>query len=305
MGFSPSSVPRRKRSHLMKGIILAGGSATRLRPASLAVSKQLMPVYDKPLIYYPLTTLMLSGIREILLISTPHDLPIYKKLFEPSLEWGITLHFAEQPNPGGLAEALLIGESFIDNEPVALILGDNLFHGSGLGRQLQDSFQNPGALIAAYHVSDPRAFGVVEFDGNGLALSLEEKPENPKSSWAVPGIYFYDETVVARTKNLSRSPRGELEITDLNRSYMNDQLLRVKTFPRGTTWLDMGTPESLLEAAQYIRTIQARQGLLVGSPEEAAWRAGWIGDQKLEALASSMKATDYGIALGKLSSEGN
>jgi glucose-1-phosphate thymidylyltransferase len=289
----------------MKGIILAGGSATRLRPASLAVSKQLMPVYDKPLIYYPLTTLMLSGIREILLISTPHDLPIYKKLFEASSDWGIRLHFAEQPNPGGLAEALLIGESFIDNEPVALILGDNLFHGAGLGRQLQDSFQNPGALIAAYQVSDPRAFGVVEFDANGLALSLEEKPEHPKSSWAVPGIYFYDETAVNRTKNLSRSPRGELEITDLNRSYMDDQLLRVKTFPRGTTWLDMGTPESLLEAAQYIRAIQARQGLLVGSPEEAAWRSGWIDDQELLAFALSMRTTDYGIALAKLSSEGN
>jgi glucose-1-phosphate thymidylyltransferase len=262
-----------------------------------------MPVYDKPLIYYPLTTLMLSGIRDILLISTPHDLPIYQRLFESSSAWGINLTFAEQKSPGGLAEALLIGESFIDGEPVALILGDNLFHGAGLGRQLQEAFQSPGALIAAYHVSDPRAFGVVEFDANGLALSLEEKPENPKSSWAVPGIYFYDETAVPRTKSLTRSPRGELEITDLNKSYMADQLLQVKTFARGTTWLDMGNPESLLEAAQYIRTIQARQGLLVGSPEEAAWRAGWISDEALINLGEQMKPTEYGQALSQIPKE--
>jgi glucose-1-phosphate thymidylyltransferase len=188
----------------MKGIILAGGSATRLRPASLGVSKQLMPVYDKPLIYYPLTTLMLSGIREILLISTPHDLPQFKRLFSNSDQWGINISFAEQATPGGLAEALLIGENFINGREVALILGDNLFHGTGLGRQLRDSFVNRGALIAAYHVSDPRAFGVVQFDTAGIAMSLEEKPANPKSSWAVPGIYFYDETAVARTKSLAR-----------------------------------------------------------------------------------------------------
>lgn len=287
----------------MKGIILAGGSATRLRPASLAVSKQLMPVYDKPLIYYPLTTLMLSGIREILLISTPNDLPHFRRLFSNSDSWGIKITFAEQPNPGGLAEAILIGEKFIDGGEVALLLGDNLFHGTGLGRQLQDSFVNPGALVAAYHVSDPRAFGVVEFDHDGIALSLEEKPENPKSSWAVPGIYFYDKTAVERTKKLSRSARGELEITDLNRSYMSDGLLRVKKFPRGTTWLDMGNPESLLEASQYIRTIQARQGLLVGSPEEAAWRAGWISEQEFSTLASENSKTEYGQTLSKLLEE--
>jgi glucose-1-phosphate thymidylyltransferase len=287
----------------MKGIILAGGSATRLRPASLGVSKQLMPVYDKPLIYYPLTTLMLSGIREILLISTPHDLPQFKRLFSNADSWGIEISFAEQPNPGGLAEALLIGENFINGGEVALILGDNLFHGTGLGRQLQDSFVNPGALIAAYHVSDPRAFGVVEFNANGLAKSLEEKPENPKSSWAVPGIYFYDETAVTRTKLLTRSSRGELEITDLNRSYMIDGLLRVKTFARGTTWLDMGTPSTLLEAAEYIRVIQERQGLLIGSPEEAAWRAGWIDDSKLVELSAKFKNTTYGEILGKLVGE--
>ena len=288
----------------MKGIILAGGSATRLRPASLAVSKQLMPVYDKPLIYYPLTTLMLSGIREILLISTPFDLPLFKKLFTNSMRWGIQISFAEQPTPGGLAEALLIGEKFIDGEPVALILGDNLFHGTGLGGQLQDSFVDPGALIAAYHVSDPRAFGVVEFDSKGIALTIEEKPDIPKSSWAVPGIYFYDSSAVDRTKGLSRSARGELEITDLNKSYMSEGRLRVKQFPRGTTWLDMGTPYSLLEAAEYIRAIQARQGLLVGSPEEAAWRNGWISDQELSTLAQDLDKTEYGISLVKILQEG-
>jgi glucose-1-phosphate thymidylyltransferase len=288
----------------MKGIILAGGSATRLRPASLAISKQLMPVYDKPLIYYPLTTLMLSGIRDILLISTPHDLPLFKKLFEQSASWGINLNFAVQNYPGGLAEALLIGESFIDTDEVALILGDNLFHGTGLGRQLQDSFVSPGALIAAYHVSDPRAFGVVEFDLNGIAQTLEEKPENPRSSWAVPGIYFYDETAVQRAKELKLSPRGELEITDLNLSYLAEGQLRVKTFARGTTWLDMGTPNTLLEAAEYIRIVQDRQGLLIGSPEEAAWRAGWISDEQLDQLSSKLKATQYGQLLLKLPTEG-
>jgi glucose-1-phosphate thymidylyltransferase len=259
-----------------------------------------MPVYDKPLVYYPLTTLMLSGIREILLISTPSDLPQFKRLFSNSNEWGIQIQFAEQPTPGGIAEALLIGEAFINNEPVALILGDNLFHGIGLGRQLQESINAPGALIAAYHVSDPRAFGVVEFDENGLAFSLEEKPQVPKSSWVVPGIYFYDKTAVERTKKLSRSARGELEITALNKSYMADLLLRVKTFKRGTTWLDMGTPNSLLEAAQFIQVIQDRQGLLVGSPEEAAWRAGWITNEKLSQLAKEYGATNYGQFLARL-----
>ena len=263
-----------------------------------------MPVYDKPLVYYPLTTLMLSGIKEILLISTPHDLPLFKKLFSNSKKWGIDLQFAEQPNPGGLAEALLIGEDFIDGESVALILGDNLFHGTGLGGQLQDSFVQPGALIAAYHVSDPRAFGVVEFDKDGIALSIEEKPEHPKSAWAVPGIYFYDSSAVERTKKLTRSTRGELEITDLNKSYMQEGILRVKQFPRGTTWLDMGTPHSLLEAAEYIRAIQARQGLLIGSPEEAAWRAGWISDQDLSQLSQENEKTEYGKSLAKLLEEG-
>jgi glucose-1-phosphate thymidylyltransferase len=287
----------------VKGIILAGGSATRLLPASMGVSKQLMPVYDKPLVYYPLTTLMLSGIREILLISTPHDLPLFKKLFAKSQLWGIEIVFAEQPNPGGLAEALLIGETFINGGEVALILGDNLFYGTGLGRQLQDSFVTPGALIAAYHVLDPRAFGVVEFDADGYAKSLEEKPSKPKSSWAVPGIYFYDETAVERTKTLQRSARGELEITDLNQSYLADGQLRVKTFARGTAWLDMGTPSSLLEAAEFIRAVQDRQGLLIGSPEEVAWRSGWINDSQLIDLANQFTKTQYGQLLSKLLSE--
>ena len=288
----------------MKGIILAGGSATRLRPASLAVSKQLMPVYDKPLIYYPLTTLMLSGIRDILVISTPHDLPLFKKLFSNSDRWGINLQFAEQGDPGGIAEALLIGEQFISGDPVALILGDNLFHGIGLGRQLQENFVSPGALISAYHVADPRAFGVVEFDENGIAISIEEKPKLPKSRWVVPGIYFYDSSAVDRTKELHRSPRGELEITDLNKSYMSEGVLRVRKFPRGTTWLDMGTPHSLHEAAGYIKTIQDRQGLLIGSPEEVAWRAGWISDLVLSELANENIKTDYGYSLIKILEEG-
>lgn len=288
----------------MKGIILAGGSATRLRPASLGVNKQLMPVYDKPLIYYPLTTLMLSGIREILLISSPEDLPSYKRLFSKSKQWGIDINYAEQAAPGGIAESILIGEKFIANEPVALILGDNLFHGIGLGRQFVEAFKEPGALITAYHVADPHAFGVVDFDRNGYAISLEEKPSTPKTSWAVPGIYFYDSTAVERTKRLNRSARGELEITDLNQSYLVEKQLRVKILSRGTTWLDMGTPGSLLSAAAYVQIIQERQGLLVGSPEEASWRSNWINDDELTNLASEFSNTNYGELLRNLPLEG-
>lgn len=288
----------------MKGIILAGGSATRLRPASLGVNKQLMPVYDKPLIYYPLTTLMLSGIREILLISSPEDLPSYKRLFSKSKQWGIDIHYAEQSAPGGIAESILIGEKFIANESVALILGDNLFHGIGLGRQFVEAFNVPGALIAAYHVADPRAFGVVDFGRDGYATSVEEKPSTPKTSWAVPGIYFYDSTAVERTKRLNRSARGELEITDLNQSYLVDKQLKVKILSRGTTWLDMGTPSSLLSAAAYVQIIQERQGLLVGSPEEASWRSNWINDEELMNLASEFSNTNYGELLRNLPLEG-
>ena len=288
----------------MKGIILAGGSATRLRPASLAVSKQLMPVYDKPLIYYPLTTLILSGIQQILLISTPQDLPQYKRLFKDSHLWGIEINYAEQPNPGGLAEAFLIGEEFIKNEPVCLILGDNLFHGIGLGRQLRDAYDGIGGLITAYQVSDPRAFGVVNIDKHGNALHLEEKPSAPISNWAIPGIYFYDQTVSARVRRQKKSARGELEITDLNKSYLNEKKLKVTKFARGTTWLDMGTPEGLLEASQYVRVIQERQGLLIGSPEESAWRMGLINDQQLCDIISNFTNTKYGQYLEKIL-EGN
>lgn len=256
-----------------------------------------MPVYDKPLIYYPLTTLMLSGIREILIISSPEEIGNYKRLFQRSSSWGLTLKFAVQPNPGGLAEALLIGEDFLEGSTCTLILGDNLFHGSGLGRSLQDDFDGIGAQIAAYRVADPRAFGVVEFDRDGLVISLEEKPELPRSHWAVPGIYKYDTTASERAKSISRSNRGELEITDLNRSYLLDGKLKVKVFPRGTTWLDMGTPNSLLEASEYIRVIQERQGTLVGSPEEAAWSMGWINDDDLIKVAQENGATEYAKAL--------
>jgi glucose-1-phosphate thymidylyltransferase len=284
----------------MKGIILAGGTGSRLWPATEVVSKQLLPVYDKPLVYYPLTTLMLAGIRELLLISTPRDLPSFKRLLKNASSWGIDVSFAEQAKPGGLAEALLIGETFIGGDEVALILGDNLFHGSGLGRQLRDAFISPGALIAAYHVSDPTSFGVVEFDRTGVVTSLEEKPKNPRSSWAVPGIYFYDNTAVERAKTLRPSLRNELEITDLNKTYMSDGTLRVQEFSRGTTWLDMGTPNSLLEASEYVKTIQHRQGLVIGSPEEAAWRAGWISDDELITLMQPFLNTDYGKLLSNL-----
>lgn len=288
----------------MRGIILAGGSATRLRPASLAVSKQLMPVYDKPLIYYPLTTLMLSGIREILLISTPKEIDRYKDLFYQSNRWGINIEFKVQPNPGGLAEAFVIGESFVRGHKSTLILGDNLFHGTGLGREQMSSFDGSGAQIAAYQVANPTAFGVVEFDNNGIATSLEEKPSNPKSKWAVPGLYQYDETVCERTKSLKLSPRGELEITDLNITYMKEKKLKVRVFPRGTTWLDMGTPNTLLEASEYIRVIQERQGTLVGSPEEAAWSLGWIDDEQLLELALETNGTEYSKSLSELVTKG-
>lgn len=288
----------------MRGIILAGGSATRLRPASYGVSKQLMPVYDKPLIYYPLTTLMLSGVQEILVITSPEEISNFQRLFSRHKYWGMHLEFVVQPNPGGLAEALIIGENFLSGGSSTLILGDNLFHGTGLGRSLKEGFSGTGAQIAAYRVADPRAFGVVEFDSQGTAISLEEKPVKPKSHWAVPGIYQYDSTASARARSLTRSERGELEITDLNKSYMSERELKVRVFPRGTTWLDMGTPNSLLEAAEYIRVIQDRQGQLVGSPEEAAWSLGWINDNQLVEAAKLNGDTEYCKALIRLVEEG-
>ncbi|ASY24334.1 glucose-1-phosphate thymidylyltransferase [Candidatus Nanopelagicus abundans] len=284
----------------MKGIILAGGTASRLKPASFVVSKQLMPVYDKPLVYYPLSTLMSIGIRDILIISTTNDLPSYKELFKNSHIWGIEISYAEQKTPGGLAEALLIGDSFIDNKPVVLILGDNLFHGVGLGKQLMESFKEPGALITAYHVDNPIAFGVVEFNQKGVVTSLEEKPLHPKSHWAVPGIYFYDETAIERTRKITRSSRGELEITDLNKSYMHDKQLKVIALKNHVKWFDTGTPDSLLNAALYVQQNQQEDGLLIGSPEVVAWEAGWISDQTLSELALAVNKSRYGFHLKEI-----
>lgn len=284
----------------MKGIILAGGIASRLKPASLVVSKQLMPIYDKPLVYYPLATLMSIGIRNILIISSSTDLPSYKKLFRNSHLWGIEISYAEQTTPGGLAEALLIGDSFIDNKPVVLILGDNLFHGVGLGKQFLESFNEPGALITAYHVNNPIAFGVVEFNQKGVVTSLEEKPVHPKSHWAVPGIYLYDETATERTKTIARSSRGELEITDLNKSYMHDKQLKVIELKNHIKWFDTGTPDSLLNAALYVQQNQHENGLLIGSPEAVAWEAGWISDQTLTDLALEINNSQYGFYLKEI-----
>jgi len=259
---------------ILKGIVLAGGSGSRLWPITRGVSKQLLPVYDKPLIYYPISTLMSAGISDITVITTPFDQLNFQRLLGAGDKYGITFNYATQESPDGLAQAFLLAKKFIEGEKCALVLGDNIFHGQGLGSQLRE-FQNVnGAQIFAYQVSDPSQYGVVEFSSQGRVISIEEKPTNPKSKFAIPGLYFYDETAVIRTKSLARSSRGELEITDLNRSYLVENLLRVKTFARGTTWLDMGTPATLLEAAEYVRIVQDRQGLLIGSPEEAAWRAG-------------------------------
>ena len=266
------------------GIILAGGSATRLRPVTTVTSKQLLPVYDKPVIFYPLTTLILSGFKEIALISTPKALPLYRELFGDGSALGIHLNFVEQPEPNGLAAAFLLTEKFNRTRNSALILGDNLFHGSQFGKNLA-KYQNViGGQIFAYAVENPREFGVVSFDSNGVVQSIEEKPDNPKSNWAVPGFYFYDETVVDRAKGLIPSKRGELEITDLNNSYLKDSTLMVEKIPRGTAWLDLGTPDGLLDASEYVRTLQKRQGMPIGSPEEAAWRIGNITDKEFEQL---------------------
>lgn len=278
---------------MRKGIILAGGSATRFRPVTEVVSKQLLPVYDKPLIYYPLSTLMLAGIRQILIISSPRFLQSCKELLGSGEELGIELQYSVQDEPRGLAEALIIGEQFIRGEHCALILGDNLFHGSGLGRNLSSLGANPGATVTAFQVANPKEFGVVEFDVEGRVLSLEEKPTNPRSNWIVPGLYFFDGSASDRAKALRPSERGELEITDLNLSYLEDGLLAVNRLARGTTWFDMGTADSLLDASEYVRMVQRRQGLLVGSPEEVAWRQGWISSEAAEALVSRYKS-DYG-----------
>ena len=279
----------------MKGIILAGGAGTRLFPLTKVISKQLVPIYDKPMIYYPLTTLMLAGIREILVISTPHDLPIFKRLLEDGSQWGLQISYAEQPKPEGLAQAFIIGEEFIGGEPSCLILGDNLFYGSDLSKKLQASQQlTSGGQIYAYYVSDPERYGVVEFDEQGTAISLEEKPSKPRSHFAVPGLYFYDGRAAQFTKELDPSPRGELEITDLNKRYLEQGELSVTILSRGTAWLDTGTHASLLQASSFIETIENRQGLKVGCPEEVAYRMNYIDDARLKELAEPMKNNGYG-----------
>jgi glucose-1-phosphate thymidylyltransferase len=278
----------------MRGIILAGGTGSRLHPITLGVSKQLMPVYDKPMIYYPLSTLMLAGIKEVLVITTPEDASSFRRLMGDGSQFGISLTYAVQDAPNGLAEAFVIGEEHIGGEPVGLILGDNLFYGPGLGTHLQEMAEPAGATIFGYRVADPTAYGVVEFDANGRAISLEEKPARPKSSYAVPGLYFYANDVVKHALSLRPSARGELEITDLNRIYLEQGRLTVEILQRGTAWLDTGTVDDLNEAANFVRTIESRQGLRVGVPEEAAWRMGWLSDDDLQQRAEPLVKSGYG-----------
>jgi len=292
------------RKNSRKGIILAGGSGTRLHPITQAVSKQLLPVYDKPMIYYPLSTLMLAGIREVLIITTPHDQASFERLLGDGSRWGMDIQYAVQPNPDGLAQAFLIGAAFLDGSTAALVLGDNLFHGHDLVPQLVSSNQrDEGATVFAYPVSDPERYGVAEFDTDGKVLSLEEKPAKPKSRYAVTGLYFYDSSVVERARRVQPSSRGELEITDLNQMYLEDGLLRVELMGRGMAWLDTGTCDSLNDAGSYIRTLENRQGLKVGCPEEVAWRQGWISNNALEALALPLKKSGYGTYLMQMLEE--
>ncbi|MFZ9138510.1 MAG: glucose-1-phosphate thymidylyltransferase RfbA [Hylemonella sp.] len=284
-----------------KGIILAGGSGTRLHPATLAISKQLLPVYDKPMVYYPVSTLMLAGMRDILLISTPQDTPRFEQLLGDGRQWGINLHYAVQPSPDGLAQAFLIGEQFLGDAPSALVLGDNIFYGHDFQPLLGSAMaRQQGATVFAYHVTDPERYGVAEFDAQGKVLSLEEKPKAPKSNYAVTGLYFYDNQVVPLAKALQPSPRGELEITDLNRLYLAQGQLSVEIMGRGYAWLDTGTHDSLLDASQFIATLERRQGLKIACPEEIAWRHGWIDDEQLAKLATPLTKNGYGQYLQRL-----
>ncbi|CAN7611541.1 glucose-1-phosphate thymidylyltransferase RfbA [Pararhizobium sp. LjRoot235] len=287
----------------MKGIILAGGSGTRLHPMTLVTSKQLMPIYDKPMIYYPLSTLMLAGIRDILIISTPHDLPHFQRLLGDGSAWGISLSYAEQPSPDGLAQAFIIGADFVGQHSSCLILGDNIFYGHGINDLFQNAIaRTDGATVFAYHVNDPERYGVVEFDRNVKAVSIEEKPEKPRSSWAVTGLYFYDKEVVNIAANLKPSARGELEITDINRTYLERSKLSVELMGRGYAWLDTGTPDSMLEACEFVATLERRQGVKIACPEEIAYRKGFIDAIQLEALGTKYGKSSYGRYLLKLTS---